>query len=58
MQTPEARTIDKYIDYVQRDFSPVCTPQIKKLPDGTFEVTVNMPKSPNIVIGDASVKGE
>ncbi|MCJ7633433.1 hypothetical protein MUP77_13730 [Candidatus Bathyarchaeota archaeon] len=56
--TVDPRTIAKYVEDVQRDYSPVCKPQFNKTDKDCFMPTPNKPHTPNELIAYAYEKKE
>ncbi len=54
----DPRTVAKFVEDVQKDFSPCCKPQFVKQDVNCFLVRPNRPKTPNALIGEAYEKRE
>lgn len=52
----DPRTVAKFVEDVQKDFSPCCKPQFVKQDVNCFLVRPNRPKTPNALIGEAYEK--
>jgi hypothetical protein len=51
--TNDPRTIAKYFEAIQKDYSPICRAQFVKQDKDSYMVRPNRPKTPNQLIGDA-----